>query len=62
MQDDTVTVQGGNELFQTSHYALSQGMLQFGRPHEIDGEWIPLDLSRLGNSGYHHKSGHEQAK
>lgn len=37
-------------------------MLQFGRPHEIDGEWTPLDLSRLGNSGYHQKSGHEQAK
>ncbi|MCB9776912.1 MAG: calcium-binding protein [Nitrospiraceae bacterium] len=36
-QDDTVTVQGGDELFQASHYALSQGILPFGSALEIDG-------------------------
>jgi Ca2+-binding RTX toxin-like protein len=37
LQDDTVTVLGGDELFQASNYALSQGILPFGSALTIDG-------------------------
>ncbi len=35
--DDTVEVQGGEELFQASKYALSEGILPIGSALEIDG-------------------------